>query len=144
MIGILIGVFVMAKGQDLGKCPYCDPNYMDVPNLESAMKGYDLPMGNPNRKPFIFVAAHFQSIFLGAGSEDPGVRNQIFWPMSKNVKGLMEVDGSFVSVNQMIKCDSLWTQEIHHHLKAYVQSMMKSSLLGKSLNIYWVILKVHF
>ena len=34
----------------LGHCPYCDPNYMDVPNLQSAMKGYDLPMGDPNSK----------------------------------------------------------------------------------------------
>ena len=32
------------------QCPYCDPNYIDVPNLQSAMKGYDLPMGDPNRK----------------------------------------------------------------------------------------------
>jgi hypothetical protein len=33
-----------------GICPYCDPNYIDVPNMQSAMKGYDLPMGDPNRK----------------------------------------------------------------------------------------------
>ncbi len=29
-------------------CPYCDPNYMAFPNLEEAMRGYDVPMGNPN------------------------------------------------------------------------------------------------
>ena len=34
----------------MGYCPYCDPNYMDIPNLQSAMKGYDLPMGDPNSK----------------------------------------------------------------------------------------------
>lgn len=33
-----------------GACPYCNPNYVDVPNLQSAMKGYDLPMGDPNSK----------------------------------------------------------------------------------------------
>ena len=38
------------KGKNiLGYCPYCDPNYVDVPNLQSAMQGYDLPMGDPNR-----------------------------------------------------------------------------------------------
>ena len=30
------------------KCPYCDPNHMAYPNLEEAMRGYDVPMGNPN------------------------------------------------------------------------------------------------
>ena len=30
------------------QCPYCDPNYIDVPNMQSAMQGYDLPMGDPN------------------------------------------------------------------------------------------------
>ena len=30
------------------KCPYCDPNYIDVPNMQSALQGYDLPMGDPN------------------------------------------------------------------------------------------------
>ena len=34
----------------MGYCPYCDPNFIDIPNLQSAMKGYDLPMGDPNRK----------------------------------------------------------------------------------------------
>ena len=34
----------------IGYCPYCDPNFIDIPNLQSAMKGYDLPMGDPNRK----------------------------------------------------------------------------------------------
>ncbi len=34
--------------QTLGKCVYCDPNFMKIPNMEDAMRGYDLPMGNPN------------------------------------------------------------------------------------------------
>ena len=43
-------------------CPYCDPNYVAFPNLEEAMRGYDVPMGNPNP---------------GRGSSDPGIRNQV-------------------------------------------------------------------
>ncbi len=34
----------------LGQCPYCDPNYIDIPNLQSALKGYNLPMGDPDSK----------------------------------------------------------------------------------------------
>lgn len=37
-----------ASGDLFAQCPYCDPNYVDVPNLQSAMQGYDLPMGDPN------------------------------------------------------------------------------------------------
>ena len=43
-------------------CPYCDPNYVAFPNLEEAMRGYDVPMGNPNP---------------GRGASDPGIRNQV-------------------------------------------------------------------
>ena len=32
----------------VANCPYCDPNWDDVPNLPEAMKGYDVPMGNPD------------------------------------------------------------------------------------------------
>ena len=42
--------YAMRKTDIGGSCPYCDPNYMDVPNLQSAMKGYDVPMGDPNSK----------------------------------------------------------------------------------------------
>ena len=44
----------------IGYCPYCDPNFIDIPNLQSAMKGYDLPMGDPNRK----LSLHFGAAFL--------------------------------------------------------------------------------
>ena len=39
----------------LPRCPFCDPNFVDVPNLQSALKGYDLPLGDPDRKPFAFL-----------------------------------------------------------------------------------------
>ena len=31
-------------------CPFCQPDFQDVPNLQSALKGYDLPNGDPDRK----------------------------------------------------------------------------------------------
>ena len=58
---------------------------------------------------------------LGAGIEDPGIRSQIFLPMTKNSKGLMEVDGSFITVNDMIQCDTSWEEEVHHDFESYVK-----------------------
>ena len=34
----------------LATCPFCQPDFQDVPNLQSALKGYDLPNGDPDRK----------------------------------------------------------------------------------------------
>ena len=34
--------------QAAGECTYCDPNFMPIPGIEQALKGYDVPMGNPN------------------------------------------------------------------------------------------------
>ena len=31
-----------------GECTYCDPNFMAIPGIEEALKGYDVPIGNPN------------------------------------------------------------------------------------------------
>jgi hypothetical protein len=36
-------------------CPYCDPNWDDVPNFPEAMKGYDVPMGNPDPGNSLFI-----------------------------------------------------------------------------------------
>jgi hypothetical protein len=33
--------------KDVGECPFCDPNFMD-PGVEEALKGYDVPSGDPN------------------------------------------------------------------------------------------------
>ena len=38
------------------ECPYCDPDWYDVPNFPEAMKGYDLPMGNPD--PGIYIISN--------------------------------------------------------------------------------------
>ena len=31
----------------IGSCPYCGPNYSDIPNLLEAVRGYDMAHGNP-------------------------------------------------------------------------------------------------
>ena len=73
-------------------CPFCDPNHMAYPNLEEAVRGYDVPMGNPNPR---------------RGDSDPGIRNQIFDPMIRNRDGYYKLDDSFISANTQIKV-SLW------------------------------------
>ena len=41
--------------------------------------------------------------------------------MISNELGLMEVDGSFISVNEIMKCDNAWREDIHHNLKSYIR-----------------------
>ena len=69
-------------------CPYCDPNHMAYPNLEEAVRGYDVPMGNPDP---------------GRGNSDPGIRNQIFSPMIRNSDGYYKLDDRFITANTQIK-----------------------------------------
>ena len=45
-------------------CPFCDPDFQDVPNLQSALKGYDLPSGDPDRKYFPSVSKYRLSYTL--------------------------------------------------------------------------------
>ena len=61
---------------------------MAFPNLEEAMRGYDVPMGNPNP---------------GRGSSDPGIRNQIFIPMFRNQDGHYRLNIGFITANTQIK-----------------------------------------
>ena len=42
-----------AMKEMIAECPYCNPNWNDVPNFPEAMKGYDVPMGNPD--PGIYI-----------------------------------------------------------------------------------------
>ena len=39
----------------IAKCPYCDPTWNDIPNFPEAMKGYDVPMGNPDPGVFLNI-----------------------------------------------------------------------------------------
>ncbi len=45
---LYVGLLLLEATYGYVICPYCDPNYMAFPNLEEAMRGYDVPMGNPN------------------------------------------------------------------------------------------------
>ena len=83
-------------------CPYCDPNYVDIPGLEEACRGYDTPMGNPNPT---------------KGNVDPGIRNQIFSPMVRNSDGHYEVDGSFITGNEQVKCDADFSSRVYDKVR---------------------------
>ena len=85
---LLIISYTISRVKTFVICPYCDPNHMAYPNMEEAVRGYDVPMGNPNP---------------GRGDSDPGIRNQIFNPMVRNSDGYYKLDDSFVSANTQIK-----------------------------------------
>lgn len=105
LLAILTFSSILAKIEAFVLCPYCDPNHMAYPNLEEAMRGYDVPMGNPNP---------------GHGMGDPGIRNQIFSPMIKNEDGHYQLDTTFVTANHQIKCDATWSSNVYDNLKQYV------------------------
>ena len=90
-------------------CPYCNPSHMAYPNLEEAMRGYDVPMGNPNP---------------GHGMADPGIRNQIFNPMIKNEDGHYQLDMRFITANHQIKCDAAWSSHVYDSFKDYVMGKL--------------------
>ena len=93
-------------------CPYCDPNHMAYPNMEEAVRGYDVPMGNPNP---------------GRGESDPGIRNQIFNPMVRNSDGYYKLDGSWISANTQIKVISYnlityqETNSLHRNIQTFIE-----------------------
>ena len=86
IILILVGVFSKCQGFII--CPYCDPEHDPYPNIKEAMRGYDVPMGNPNP---------------AKGNYDPGVRSQIFIPTVRNKDGYYMTDTSFITANAQIK-----------------------------------------
>ena len=69
-------------------CPYCDPEHDPYPNIKEAMRGYDVPMGDPNP---------------AKGNYDPGVRSQIFMPTVRNKDAYYKLDMSFITANSQIK-----------------------------------------
>ena len=70
-----------------------------------------------------------RGIFI-TGIDDPGVKGQIFEGMIQNAKGLMEVNGEFLTINPMVKCDSSWQQNIYHDLKTFKKTKTTESLIG--------------
>lgn len=65
-----------------------------------------------------------------SGIDDPGVKGQIFEGMRQNDQKLMEVNGDFLTVHPMIKCDSHWQEELHYNLDSVIRSKIKNSLIG--------------
>ena len=108
-------------------CPYCNPNHMAYPNLEEAMRGYDVPMGNPNP---------------GHGMADPGIRNQIFDPMVKNEDGHYQLDMTYVTANHQIKCDATWSSHVYDNLKDYVNGKLIQFIMNKFFKISPIIIYV--
>ena len=47
-----------------GECTYCDPNFMAIPGIEEALRGYDVPMGNPNPG-YVFKARTYLLVIWG-------------------------------------------------------------------------------
>ena len=121
----------------IGICPYCNPNWHDVPNLPEAMKGYDVPNGNPDPGLFYFLnfnynrkndytdvisripILHFR--IEGMGRYDPGIRREIFNGMRTTKHGLQELNGNFLTANPLLKCDSQWSEKIYHTFDDYVR-----------------------
>ena len=54
-----------------------------------------------------------------AGTEDPGVRDQIFLSMEKDDKKHMKV-ADFITSDVLLSCDSQWTEKVYHNFKDYV------------------------
>ena len=53
-----------------------------------------------------------------------GIRNQIFAPMVRNADGHYEVDGSFISGNEQIKCDAEFTSRVYDKVEKYIISVV--------------------
>ena len=73
-------------------CPYCDPEHSPYPNLKEALRGYDVPMGDPNPS---------------KGNYDPGIRDQIFIPTVRTKDGYYALDMSFITANAQIKVSQI-------------------------------------
>ena len=70
------------------------------------------------------------------------MRGQIFISMFKNDKGLMDVNENFITVNEIIACDTSWTEEIHHDLKSYIKYVHKyNHSTSKFVKVGYMLLK---
>ena len=49
-----------------------------------------------------------------------GIRNQIFLPMARNKDGHYELDGSFVSGNEQVKCDAEFTSRVYDKVQCKI------------------------
>ena len=120
MMSISLLLFLTRHTSGFVLCPYCDPNYIAYPNLEEAMRGYDVPMGDPNP---------------GQGMTDPGIRNQIFSPMVRNQDGYYQLDTRFITANHQIKCDATWTSHVYDNFDEYIQGKTRASTTGLGIEV---------
>ena len=116
-VGLILSLTTISQGFVI--CPYCDPNHVAYPNLEEAMRGYDVPMGNPNPP---------------SGSSDPGIRSQIFSPMFRNKDGYYRLNTKFVTANTQIKV-SAWIPSFQRALNWRIcSSVMQPGLQTFMIN----------
>lgn len=68
------------------------------------------------------------SILLEFGEHDPGIRSRIFHPnkRTKESIGLVEVDGSFISAQKFVQCDSGWKESSFNSFQDYARWVMHS------------------
>ena len=85
---VLILIWSTYSSEGFVICPYCDPEHSPYPNLKEALRGYDVPMGDPNPS---------------KGNYDPGIRDQIFIPTVRTKDGYYALDMSFITANAQIK-----------------------------------------
>ena len=95
-------------------------NYVAFPNLEEAMRGYDVPMGNPTPP---------------RGDSDPGIRNQIFNPMFRNDDARYKLDVGFITANTQIKVGSFWKGIQQHNFFKRASHLGGFIFIGNSLDI---------
>ena len=93
LIRIFLSVIILRCIKGFVICPYCDPEHDPYPNIKEAMRGYDVPMGDPNP---------------AKGNYDPGVRSQIFMPTIRNKDAYYKLDMSFITANSQIKVRNFW------------------------------------
>lgn len=84
------------------------------------MRGYDVPMGDPNP---------------GQGMTDPGIRNQIFSPMIRNQDGYYQLNTRFITANHQIKCDATWTSHVYDNFQEYIEGKTRASTTGLGIEV---------
>ena len=112
---------------------WCDPNFTDPPNMNSALRGYDPVQGTRTN-----------------GDEDPGTRSPIFQGTVFTEHGFEKRD--FVETNTINRCHLTSKQEHYNNYKDYVhgtKSLVESSSsysnsFSTSFGLPWFDLSVNF
>lgn len=103
------------------KAKDCDEIWTPIPNLNSALVGYDLPTGNPLSGDFI---------------EDPGLKGQIFQatqPREAKVGGFQLEAG--ITAREYSMCHDTFETKVVTNLQDFMEVLEKSSTVGSGFNI---------